>query len=100
MSFARPYAERADYEVAGGALTAVVEINRAYIAGKGRTFFASTFRVDNSLTNDPFITETLENIRHFVGLGIGRRDERQIEQSMQALAGLVRVTVVLVHTEN
>ena len=91
MSFARRYAETADYEVAGSALTAVVEINRAYIAAKGRTFFANTFLIDNPLTNDTFITETLEHMRRFVALAIGRRDERQIEQSMHALAGLVRV---------
>ena len=91
MSFARRYAERADHEVAGGALTAVVGINGAYITAKGKTFYTNSLFLEHPLASDPFITETLENVRQLVDWAIARRDERQIEQSMQALAALVRV---------
>ena len=91
LSFARRYAERADYEVTGGALTAVVEMNRAYIEAKGRTFYGNALLVEHPLMSDAFITETLENMRRFVDWAIGRQDERQIEQSMKALADLVQV---------
>ena len=91
MSFARRYAEQGDYEVADGALTAVVEINAAYIKAKGKTFYANSLFLEHPLASDSFITESLECMRQNVDKAIGRRDERQIEQSMQALAALVQV---------
>ena len=91
MAFARRYAERADYEVAGGALTAIVAINAAYVAAKGKTFYANALFLENPRARDAFVTETLEYLRQSVDRAIGRRDERQIEQSMQVLAALVQV---------
>ena len=91
VSFARRYAEQGDYEVAGDALTAIVAINAAYIEAKGKTFYANNWLIDNPLAHDAFITESLECMRQTMDRAIGRRDERQIEQSMQALADLVHV---------
>ena len=89
MSFARRYAEQGDHEVAGDALTAVVEINAAYIEAKGKTFYTNNILFEDPRASDPFITDTLECIRQNVDRAIARRDEQQIEQSLQAIGELV-----------
>lgn len=91
MSFARRYAEQGDYEVSGAALNAVVGINAAYIDSKGKTFYANNPFVDNPFSSDSFINDTLEHLRQNVQGGIARRDEQQIEQTLQTMAALVRV---------
>jgi hypothetical protein len=91
MSFARRYAEQGDYEVSGAALNAVVGINAAYIESKGKTFYANNPFIENPFANDGFINDTLEHLRQNVQSGIARRDEQQIEQTLQSMAALVRV---------
>ena len=91
MSFARRYAEQGDYEVSSTALTAVVAINAAYIEAKGKTFFANPALMEDPRSRDSFITDILEYMRQNVQIGITRRDEQQIEQTLQALAALVRL---------
>lgn len=91
MSFARRYAEQGDYEVSGAALNAVVGINAAYIESKGKTFYANNPFVDNPLSSDSFFNDTLEHLRQNAQSGIARRDEQQIEQTLQAMAALVQV---------
>ncbi|MGY8630801.1 hypothetical protein [Nitrosomonas europaea] len=91
MSFAGRYAEQGDYEVSGVALNAVVGINAAYIESKGKTFYANNSFVENPFSSDGFINDTLEHLRQNLQSGIARRDEQQIEQTLQAMAALVRV---------
>lgn len=91
MSFARRYAEQGDYEVSGAALNAVVGINAAYIESKGKTFYANNPFVENPFSSDGFINDTLEHLRQNSQSGIARGDEQQIEQTLQAMAALVRV---------
>lgn len=91
MSFARRYAEQGDYEVSGAALNAVVGINAAYIEFKGKTFYANNPFVDNPLSSDNFFNDTLEHLRQNAQRGVARGDEKQIEQTLQAMAALVRV---------
>ena len=91
MSFARRYAEQGDYEVAGAALNVVVGINTAYVEAKGKTFFASNPFVENPLATDGFINDSLEQLRQHGQAALARRDEQQIEQTLQALAALVQV---------
>ena len=91
MAFARRYAEQGDYEVARGGLNAVVGINAAYIEAKGKTFYSDNLLIHNPLAHDTFITESLEHLRQNVDSAIRRRDERQIEQSLQAIGALVPV---------
>lgn len=91
MSFARRYAEQGDYEVSGAALNAVVGINAAYIDSKGKTFYANNPFVENPFASDGFINDTLEHLRQNLQSGIARRDEQQIEQTLQTMAALVRV---------
>jgi hypothetical protein len=89
ISFARRYAEQGDYEVSGAALNVVVSINAAYIDSKGKTFYASNPFVENPFSSDGFINDTLEHLRQNLQSGIARRDEQQIEQTLQAMAALV-----------
>ena len=91
MSFARRYAEQGDHEVSGAALNAVIGINAAYIDTKGKTFYANNPFIDNPLASDGFINDTLEHLRKNIQSGIARRDEQQIEQTLQAMAALVQV---------
>lgn len=91
MSFARRYAEQGDYEVSGAALNAVVRINAEYIESKGRTFYANNPFVENPLSSDNVFNDTLEHLRQNAQSGIARRDEQQIEQTLQAMAALVQV---------
>ncbi len=91
MSFARRYAEQGDYEVSRAALNAIVQINAMYIGTKGKTFYAYNPFFDNPLATDGFINDTLEHLRQNIQSGIARRDEQQIEQTLQTMAALVQV---------
>ena len=91
ISLARRYAEQGDYDVSEHALDAVININRAYIDTKGKTFFAYYPFFYNPLVDDGFIDNTLEHLRKNVQHGIARQDEQQIEQILQAMANLVKV---------
>lgn len=91
MSFARRYAEQGDYEIAGAALNVVVGINAAYVEAKGKTFYANHLFVENPLANDGFINDSLEHLRQNAQAAVARRDEQQIEQTLQTIAALVQV---------
>ena len=81
MSFARHYAEQGDYEVSKAALNTIVVINAAYIKSKGKTFYIGN--------TDSFINDTLEHLRQNMQAANARRDEQQIEQTLQAMARLL-----------
>jgi len=91
ISLARRYAEQGDHEVSGSAMSAIVAINAAYAQAKGKTFFANQILLDNPLTSDGFINDTLEHLRQTARVAVARRDEQQIEQTLRAFAGLVRI---------
>ena len=91
MSFTSRYAEQGDHEVSAAALNAVIGINAAYVAGKGKTFFAHSPFIDNPHATDGFINDTLEALRMNVQAAVGRRDEQQIEQCFRTMAALVKV---------
>ncbi|MGB6325273.1 MAG: hypothetical protein WBG11_05720 [Methylocella sp.] len=91
VSFARRYAEQGDHEVSAAAMQAIVVINAAYVEAKGKTFFTNQIMFENPLTSDGFINSTLEHLRQTARIGISRADEQQIEQTLLALANLVRV---------
>lgn len=91
MSFARRYAEQGDYEVSGAALNAVVSINAGYLKTKGKTFYGDAPFVENPLTTDSFINDTLEHLRQNAQSAIARKDEQQIEQTLHAMAALVQL---------
>jgi len=99
MSFARRYAERDDHEVSGLALSAVVSINQQYIAAKGKAFFSNSPLIDNPLSTDGFINNTLEHLRQNIQIGIARHDEQQLEQTLRTLGALVKVYVHITYVE-
>jgi hypothetical protein len=79
-SLAQRYAEQDDHEVSGWAMRAIVAINAAYVQAKGKTFFTNQILIENPLTSDGFINDTLEHLRQMARLAVARRDEQQIEQ--------------------
>ena len=89
-SYALLYAKRGDHELSNAALLAVIEINRAYVIAKGKTFFSEDL-LPNRLTTDGFINETLEHLKRTMSAALSQRDERQIEQSLNAIVSLVSV---------
>lgn len=91
ITFARRYAESGDYEVSDEALAAVVLINKDYVDAKGKTFFSNSAFIDNPLSTDGFINNTLELLRQTNRIGIARGDEQQIEQTFHAMAMLVKI---------
>ena len=91
MSYARRYAEHGDHEVSSTALRAVTVINAEYIEAKGKTFFTDVLHWPDSQSHDAFIADSLEHMRQNLQAEISRRDEQQLEQTLQALAALVRL---------
>lgn len=91
ISFARRFAELGDHEVSAAAMNTIVEINSAYVEAKGKTFFTNNLIFEIPGTTDGFINDTLEHLRQTARIGISRGDEQQIEQTMKAIADLVRV---------
>ena len=89
MSFAKRYAGQGDHEVSVAALAVVVAINVAYIQAKGKTFFASNALVENPLTTDGFINDTLEALRQELRAAVTSGDEQHIEQVLKTMAALV-----------
>jgi hypothetical protein len=95
VSLARRYAELGDHEVSAAAMNAVLVMSAAYVAAKGNTFFTQELLLDNPLTTDPFLNDTLELLRQTARAAVVRRDEQQIEQTWRAFAGLVSVYAVV-----
>lgn len=95
VSFARRYSEQGDHEVSAVAMNAIIAINATYIETKGKTFFANQLMLDNSLTSDGFINDTLEHLRQSARIGVTRGDEQQIEQTLRAMAELVRLYLAI-----
>jgi hypothetical protein len=88
VSYARRFGETGDPEVSGAALVTVIAINRDYLAAKQKTFVASNPFVDLPLSNDGFITETLEYLRRLSEAAVGRGDEGMTIGVFRAMAGL------------
>ena len=95
VSFARRYAEQGDHEVSAVAMDAIIAINATYIETKGKTFFANQLMLDNPLTSDGFINDTLEHLRQTARIAVTRGDEQQIEQTLRVMASLARVYIAI-----
>ncbi len=91
ISYSRRYSEIGDHEVSSAALMALVSLNQAYIRVKGKTFFNNSPFINNPMSHDSVVTETLEHLRQNIQIGIARGDEQQIEQSLRAMSSLVTV---------
>lgn len=93
VSFARHYAEQGDHDVNAAAMKAIIITNAEYVKTKGRTFFNDQLLLQNPLSTDSFINDTLEHLRQTARIAIARGDEQQIEQTLRAFAALVQVYV-------
>ena len=98
MSFARRYAERGDHEISGAALDTVVGINAAYIEAKAKTFYADAPLFQDPRSADSFINATLESARQSIQIGITRRDEQQIGQTLRSIARLAQLYLGIEYT--
>jgi hypothetical protein len=76
-------------------MDAIIAINATYIETKGKTFFANQLMLDNPLTSDEFINDTLEHLRQTARIGVTRGDEQQIEQTLRVMASLVRAYIAI-----
>jgi hypothetical protein len=88
LAFARRYAEQGEHDVSAIALNGLVGINRRYISTRGDTFFASNPFFTNPLSDEAFISDTLEKLRRLAMSAQGRSDEEQFIQVMSTLTGL------------
>ena len=91
ISYSRRYAEIGDHEVSSAALISLVRLNEEYIRAKGKTFFNNNPFMNNPMSRDGVVTETLEHLRQNIQIGIARGDEQQIEQTMRTVSSLVAV---------
>jgi hypothetical protein len=90
VALAQRYAEGGDREVARIALNAVVEVNRAYVEAKGKSFFSHSI-IDHPLSTDGFINESLEHLRQTMSIEVSRGDEPAMSDTLRAMTGLVHV---------
>jgi hypothetical protein len=81
-------ASQGDYQVADAALTALVNINAAYIRAKGRTFFAENGFIQQPLATDPVINHSLEQLKRQFRFAVGRRDEAHVNMLLKAYGDL------------
>lgn len=95
VAIARRYAERGDYDIAGVALSAVVEINNQYVTSKGKTFYTHLGFIEDPRTADHFVSETLELVRQYTQGIATKRDEQLIGQSLRLYAQLARVYLTI-----
>jgi len=91
VSIARRYAEQGDYEVSRIALNSIGAIVQGYVSAKGDTFFAQHFLMENPLSSDGFLNDTLEHLRRLSNSASARGDEQLSEHVMTLLSGLVLV---------
>jgi hypothetical protein len=84
ISFARIYTERRDYEVVRTAHKAVIKINSFFIKTRGKTFFLNNSFLPNPLSDEPFITNTLEHFRRDLRVSLSRKDEQHTTQNFDA----------------
>jgi hypothetical protein len=91
VAYSRRYAESGDHEVAEVAIDVIMRINAAYVASKGKTFFATNPFFDNPLTTDGFINTSLEEVKQTFQFGLARNDERQVDQAFRTFAALSSV---------
>lgn len=99
MSLAQRYAELEDRDVVVKALNSILNINKAYIKAKGRTFHANNPLIDNPQATDEFISEVLDQLRKNAQSGIFRRNEDQIRLTLETLATLFRIYHTIDYSE-
>lgn len=90
-AFSRQAAERGDLDVSAAALDSLLALNRAYVAVKGRSFYARNLLVENPQVTDGTINTTLEELRRLRVAALAGLDELHLEQLFQTHLGLVRI---------
>ena len=84
-------ASQGDYQVAGDALTALVNINVLYVQAKGRTFFSENGIFDVPFSTDAIVMHSLEQLKRQFRAGLGRRDEQHVNMILKAYGDLAQI---------
>ncbi|HHT9690286.1 TPA: hypothetical protein ACT9A8_000209 [Legionella pneumophila] len=87
-AISRYHAVQGDYEISQVAINSIVIINQHYISAKGKTFYVDNPFFTIPLSNDTFITKTLENFRKNAHIATSRGDEQQIIQYLHGFEKL------------
>lgn len=77
-----------DSQAHAAALSAIILINRAYIAAKRRTFVSNNPFIENGLSREGLFTDTLECLTRMAQASVQRRDEPGLRRVMRAYVSL------------
>lgn len=91
INYSRRYADQGDHEISGQALGCLILVNTSYIQCKGKTFFSDSPLIPNPESHDPIISETLEQLRQNVQIGLSKGDELFIQANFRALTELAEI---------
>ncbi len=84
-------AEQGDHDSFGPILAATVDVHRAYVRARGRTFIENGFLAELTESREPFQIATLEDLRRAGLAALAKRDERQATFIYRALQSLFLV---------
>ncbi|MFG0712796.1 hypothetical protein ACF8O9_08055 [Stenotrophomonas geniculata] len=86
-------AEQGDHDSFGPILAATVDVHRAYVRARGRTFIENGFLAELAESREPFQIATLEDLRRAGLAALAKRDERQLTFIYRALQSLFLVYI-------
>jgi hypothetical protein len=90
VSISRTYASRGDQQVSSQALSAVVILHQKYITVRGKTFFRYNPFYPTSLSDEPFLSDTLEKLRKNLASALSSKNEEYITQHFRCFTELTR----------
>ena len=90
-AFAAWASGKMDSEAHAAALSAVIQINHAYVATRGQTFIANNAFIENELSREALFTDTLECLTRITQGSIQRRDEPGLRRIMRAYVSLFQL---------
>ncbi len=98
-AFAAWASSKMDSQAHAAALSAIIQINRAYIATKRRTFVANNPFIENELSREGLFTDTLECLTRITQASVQRRDEPGLRRIMRAYVSLFQMYVRLPYAD-
>ncbi|CZP47999.1 Uncharacterised protein [Legionella pneumophila] len=89
--YIRRYFILGEKEICGNALGLIVVLNQEYVKIKGYTFFAPINFINDGREYDPFITETLEQMKRDIQFSVVNKDEELAKVILRCTSKLVEV---------
>ncbi len=93
FSFCNRYSEIGDYQIAREAFGVILDINKAYIEIRGKTFKNPNPFLGLNESTDSFINETLELARQFTLKAIQRQDELALDIAFRFFYQAVKIFI-------